>query len=134
MSAEAHSEQLVLNFFETLSTGDLEKIRAALHPDAQWIPMVKDVPGAGIHTPRDVIVDDFLAPVRGIFEDGDPKVIVDNLFAKGNIVCAETRGVGKLRNGKDYNNQYCWVIEIRDDLIYILKEYMDSHYVMGLVD
>lgn len=134
MSIEATNEQIVRNFFTTLSTGDLEKLRPLFHPEASWIPMVKDVPGAGVHSPRDVIIDEFLAPVRGIFEDGDPKVIVDNLFAKGNVVCAETRGVGKLRNGKDYNNQYCWVIEIRDGLVYVLKEYMDSHYVMGLVD
>lgn len=134
MSTEAKNEQIVRNFFDTLSTGDLEKLRPLLHPEASWIPMVKNVPGAGVHSPRDAIIDDFLAPVRGIFEEGDPKVIVDNLFASGNLVCAETRGVGKLRNGKDYNNLYCWVIEIRDDLVYVLKEYMDSHYVMGLVD
>lgn len=134
MSTEAKNEQIVRTFFDTLSTGDLEKLRPLLHPEASWIPMVKDVPGAGVHSPRDTIIDEFLAPVRGIFEDGDPKVMIDNIFANGNFVCAETRGVGKLRNGKDYNNQYCWVIEIRDDLVYVLKEYMDSHYVMGLVD
>jgi ketosteroid isomerase-like protein len=119
MATPEQNEQLVRNFFATLSTGDLEKIRATLH--------------AGIHTPRDVIVDQFLAPVRGIFEDGDPKTVVDNIFCKGNMVCAETRGMGKLRNGKTYNNQYCWVIEVKDGLVHIIREYMDSHYVMGVV-
>lgn len=134
MSVEEKNEQVVRDFFSTLSSGHLENIRAALHPEAQWIPMVQGVPGAGIHTPRDVIVDEFLAPVRGIFEDGDPKVEIDNIFAKGNMVCAETRGIGKLRNGRDYRNKYCWVIEVRDGKVHILREYMDSHYVMGLVD
>lgn len=136
MSAEATNatnEQLVRNFFATLSTGDLELIRATLHPEASWTPMVKNVPGAGVHAPRDVIVDEFLAPVRGIFEDGDPKSIVLNVFAKGNIVCAETNGRGKLRNGNEYNNLYCWVIEIKDGLVYAIREYMDSHYVMSVV-
>jgi ketosteroid isomerase-like protein len=133
MSDNDRNEQIVRSFFATLSTGDLENIRATLHPDAAWIPMVKDVPGAGIHQPRDVIVDQFLAPVRGIFEDGDPKTTVDNIFSKGNMVCAETRGMGKLRNGKTYNNQYCWVIEIKDGLVHRIREYMDSHYVMKVV-
>jgi ketosteroid isomerase-like protein len=127
------NEQIVRDFFATLSTGDLERIRATLHPDASWLPMVKSVPGAGIHQPRDVIVDEFLAPVRGIFEDGDPKTVVDNIFAKGNVVCAETRGMGKLRNGNTYNNQYCWVIELKDGLVWKIREYMDSHYVMSVV-
>jgi ketosteroid isomerase-like protein len=95
--------------------------------------MVKDVPGAGVHGPRDVIVDEFLAPVRGIFEDGDPKSYVNTIFAKGNLVCVETNGRGKLRNGNEYNNLYCWVIEVKDGLVYRIREYMDSHYVMSVV-
>ena len=133
MSAPEHNENLVRNFFAVLSSGDLEKIRATLHPDASWTPMVKNVPGAGVHKPRDVIVDQFLAPVRGMFEDGDPKVTVNNIFCKGNVVCAETRANGMLRNGKTYDNLYCWVIEIKDDSIYAIREYMDSAYVNSVV-
>lgn len=133
MSVEAKNEQIVHDFFATLSTGDLEKIRASLHPDASWTPMVKNVPGAGEYKSRDVIVDEFLAPVRGIFEDGDPKSFVNTIFAKGNLVCAETNGRGKLRNGNEYNNLYCWVIEVRDDKVCAIREYMDSHYVMSVV-
>lgn len=95
--------------------------------------MVKNVPGAGVHQPRDVIVDEFLAPVRGLSEDGDPKTTVNNIFCKGNVVCAETRARGKMRNGKAYDNLYCWVIEVKDDLIYAIREYMDSAYVQSIV-
>ena len=133
MTTPEQNEQIVRTFFEVLSTGHLENIRKTLHPDASWTPMVKDVPGAGVHAPRDVIVDQFLAPVRGIFEDGDPKTTIDNIFAKGNQVCVESRGQGKLRNGNFYNNQYCWVIEIKDGLVWKIREYMDSHYVMSVV-
>lgn len=133
MSNAEHNEELVRKFFAVLSTGELENIRATLHPDASWTPMVKAVPGAGVHKPRDVIVDEFLAPVRGMFEAGDPKTVVNNIFCKGNVVCAETRATGKLSNGNDYDNLYCWVIEVRDDLIFAIREYMDSHYTMSVV-
>lgn len=133
MSDAEHNEALVRNFFAVLSTGELENIRATLHPDASWTPMVKNVPGAGVHQPRDVIVDEFLAPVRGMFEDGDPKTAINNVFCKGNLVCAETRATGKLSNGNDYDNLYCWVIEVRDDLIYRIREYMDSAYTLSVV-
>ena len=65
VTARTPQEQLVLDFFRILSTGELEAIRATLHPDATWQPMVEGVPGAGTHGPRDKIVDEFLAPVRG---------------------------------------------------------------------
>lgn len=133
MSQAEHNEELVRNFFAVLSTGHLENIRATLHPDASWTPMVKDIPGAGVHQPRDVIVDDFLAPVRGMFEEGDPKTTVNNIFCKGNMVCAETRALGKLSNGNTYDNLYCWVIEVKDGLIYAIREYMDSKYVSSVV-
>lgn len=133
MSDAEVNEQLVVAFFEALSSGDLERIRATFHEDASWTPMVKDVPGAGVHTPRDVIVDEFLAPVRGIFEPGDPKSEVINIFAKGDTVCVETRGHGKLLNGNDYNNRYCWVIELKGGKVFAVREYMDSHYVMSVV-
>lgn len=128
-----HNEQIVRDFFAVLSTGELENIRKTLHADASWTPMVKDVPGAGVHQPRDVIVDDFLAPVRGLFEDGDPKVTVKNIFCKGNLVCAETSAHGKMRNGNTYDNQYCWVIEIKEGLVCAIREYMDSAYVQSIV-
>jgi ketosteroid isomerase-like protein len=133
MPTAEQNEAIVRKFFEVLSTGHLENIRKTLHPDASWTPMVKNVPGAGVHKPRDVIVDEFLAPVRGLFEDGDPKVKVNNIFCKGNLVCAETRALGKMKNGNTYDNLYCWVIEVRDGLIYALREYMDSAYIQSIV-
>ena len=127
------NEKIVTRFFEILSTGHLENIRATLHPDASWTPMVKGIPGAGVHQPRDVIVDEFLAPVRGIFEDGDPKTTIKNIFSKGSMVCVESFAQGKMKNGNFYDNQYCWVIEVKDDLIYRIHEYMDSLYVSSIV-
>ena len=64
VTARTPQEQLVLDFFRTLSTGELEAIRATLHPQATWRPMVEGVPGAGTHGPRDKIVDEFLAILK----------------------------------------------------------------------
>ena len=133
MSALEKNEQLVVDFFKTLSTGELEKVRPLLHKDASWLPMVSGIPGEGIKKGRDVIIDDFLDPVRDMFEPGDPKVHIDNILSKGDTVVCETRGTGRLKNGKDYNNVYCWVIVIKDGLIYAIREYMDSYHVSTLV-
>jgi ketosteroid isomerase-like protein len=130
--AANQNEQIAIDFFATLSTGELERIRAALHPDATWTPQVKSVPGAGVHRGRDTIVDTFLAPVRGLFKPGDPKVHVDTICSKGPLVLCETRGVGTLADGRPYNNLYAWALEIKDGKVFAIREYMDSHYVMTL--
>ena len=79
VTAANANEQLVLDFFEVLSSGDLEKLREFYHERSVWEPKVKDIAGAGKHIGMDII-DKFLAPVRGMFEPGDPKVHVQNLF------------------------------------------------------
>jgi len=131
---ESKNEKLVRSFFEdVLNTGDLEKIRPCFHPDATWTPMAKPgIPGAGVHRGRKGIVDEFLAPVRGLFVDGDPKNTVENLFGKGDFVAVETHGTGTFRNGRQYDNRYAWIVEIRDDMIFSIREYMDTAYIASI--
>jgi ketosteroid isomerase-like protein len=126
------NERLTLEFFATLGAGDLEGVRALLHEDATWTPMVKDIPGAGKHIGRKGIVDDFLMPIRGMFRPGDPKVLVDTLASNGSLVITETRGKGALADGRPYDNQYCWAFEFKDGKVFAIREYMDSLYVSRL--
>ncbi len=130
--AKTPQEQIVLDFFRILSSGELEAIRKTLHPDAEWRPMVENIPGAGVHGPRDLIVDQFLAPVRGMFAPGDPKTTVKTICSAGDFVMCESRGLGKLADGRVYDNRYAWALELKDGLVYRIREYMDSHYIATL--
>ena len=130
---ETQNEELVKNFFETLSSGDLETLRGMFRDDACWTAMSKEIPGAGPHPGRDHIIDEFLAPVRGLFIEGDPKVTIHKLTAKDNVVYAETQAIGTFQTGKVYDNLYCWACEIIDGQVDQVREYMDSHYIMNVV-
>ena len=134
MSEAEKNEQLAREFFDKLSTGDLELVRPCFHEQAKWIVRAKGIPGAGVHSGRDYIIDEFLAPVRGLFEDGDPKVYVDRVFGKGDLVAIQSKSLGKMRNGKTYENYYAWILQFRDGKIIELSEYMDTYYVSTLVD
>jgi uncharacterized protein len=130
---ETRNEKIVRHFFDTLSSGDLEKLRLLLHEDAVWGIMVTGIQGAGDKHGRKEIIDDFLTPVRvGMFVPGDPKVLIQNLVLQGNHAAVEAKGLGKFKNGKDYNNRYAFFIEIKDDKVIALHEYMDSYYVSTL--
>jgi hypothetical protein len=132
MQASTENERLALNFLATLSTGDLEALRVLLHEEASWTPMVRGVPGEGTHVGRTAIIDGFLAPVRGLFKPGDPKVLVDTIASNGPLVITETRGVGTLADGRPYDNRYAWAMEFKDGQLFALREYMDSLYIMRL--
>ncbi|OYW47059.1 MAG: hypothetical protein B7Z08_02585 [Sphingomonadales bacterium 32-68-7] len=131
IKAKNANEQLVLDFFATLSSGDLEALRAFFHDKSVWQPKVKDIAGAGEHVGM-AIIDLFLAPVRGMFEAGDPKVHVTNLFSDGGTVGVESYSTGKTLDGKVYENDYAWVFHVSNGKIDRLHEYMDSHYTAKL--
>ena len=129
---ERRNEQFVRKFFKTLSTGNLEKLRPMFHEKAVWKVMATGIPGAGQMVGRDNIIDKFLGPIRGAFVEGDPKVKVLALVSSGPMVVAEAHGTGSMKNGKQYNNMYCFVLKVKDDKILALREYMDSAHVTTL--
>ena len=137
VTAKNENEQLVLDFFEVLSSGDLEKLRGFYHDRSVWEPKVKDIAGAGKHVGMDII-DKFLAPVRGMFRPGDPKVHVHNMFSRvdesGGWVCVESNSTGETMDGKVYDNDYCRVFEISNGKIDAMREYMDSRYTAKLFE
>lgn len=131
---ESKNEKLIRRFFEeALNTGDLEKMRPFFHPDATWTPMAKGgIPGTGVHRGHKGILDEFLGPVRGLFVEGDPKSKIITILGKGDMVALETHAIGTFRNGKNYDNRYAWFIEIKDDMIFAVREYMDTAYIASI--
>ncbi len=132
VEANNESERLFLKFFETLSSGDLERIRAVFDDDAVWQVQVKGIHGEGSHRGKKAIVDDFLAPVRGMFKPGDPKVKLISIASNGPLVIGEAEGRGTFTDGRPYENLYAFAIEFKGGKVYRLREYMDSFYVAKL--
>jgi ketosteroid isomerase-like protein len=83
VKASNENEQVYLNFFETLSSGDLEKIRAAFHDEAVWQVQVKGNSRRGLRIearrPSSMIPR---AGARHV-QTGDPKVTVTTLASQG---------------------------------------------------
>ena len=125
--AEQRGCDLVRAFFSALSDGDLEAVPMLLHPDATW-EVMRAVPGERLSVGRDAIIDGFVAPVRGRFVPGDPKVTVRTVFASGDVVAAETQADGTMLDGSEYHNRYAWLIELEGLTMRAVREYMDTAY------
>ncbi len=70
--------------------------------------------------------------MRGLFAEGDPKNTIESIASNGPFVMLETHGMGKLSDGRTYDNRYAWAITVKDGKIFALREYMDSAYVAAL--
>ena len=130
--SNAQSEATVRKFFELLNAEDLEGVRALLTEDAAWIPQARDMPGAGEYRGRDVIVDQFLKPIRGLFAKGSPSNRILSMASNDALVLVETHGTGHLNDGRPYDNRYAWAFEVRDRKIAMIREYLDSYYIVRL--
>jgi ketosteroid isomerase-like protein len=126
------SETAVQKFFELLNAEDLEGLRSLLTEDAAWIPQARDMPGAGEYRGRDVIVDQFLKPIRGLFAPGSPRNRILSMASNGALVLVETHGTGHLKDGRPYDNRYAWAFEERSSNIAMIREYLDSNYIVRL--
>jgi len=124
-------EELVRSFFATLSTGDLERVATFFDADSTWTVCATDIPGAGTHVGA-AIVEEFLRPVRGMFEPGQPKVEVTNVVSAGGWVAVEATGRGRFRSGVPYENRYAFWLEVAGGRIRTIREYMDTLYVATL--
>ena len=130
--SNAQSESTVRKFFELLNAEDLEGVRGLLTEDAAWIPQARDIPGAGEYRSRDVIVDQFLKPIRGVFAKGSPSNRILSMASNGALVLVETHGTGHLNDGRPYDNRYAWAFEVRERKIAMIREYLDSYYIVRL--
>ena len=61
------------------------------------------------------------------------KIFVDTIASRGPLVMVETHSGGQLADGRPYQNLYAWAVEVKDGKVHALREYFDSHYVVGLM-
>src|SRR5580693_3815948 len=132
------SKQTVLALYGAYAIGDAEKISGLLHDEVVWTAPAGNATqvALGLGRPEDA------GPPRGA-NDLDRDAIVafmahnfaqvfagaDNNFrtvvAEGEVV-VEHRLSATLPNGRSYVNDYCFVYEVRDGLVWRIREYMDT--------
>jgi hypothetical protein len=79
---------------------------------------------AGATSPAEIAR--FIAVDFGRLFVSDIQRDVRMLVADGNIVVMEYRLQAKLVNGRHYDNDYCFIFEVRDGKVASLREYMDT--------
>ena len=123
----AENKQVVLGFVEALSRGNIDAVSAALADDATWW-LPGSLPVSGTHRGKKGIFDGFLAKAAPLFEPGSLSIQVQNTIADGNNVAVEWIARGKTAKGKQYENYYNVVFEVKGNKIQANREYVDTLY------
>ena len=126
MSTET-TRQAIQDFYAALQKGDKDRLLELLAPDAVWIPpasapfarmegaeAIADALGSKIVRETFDLKKPFALEIRRMLADGDHAVVQQRLTATAKAT------------GLDYDNQYCWVYEVRDGRVAVLEEYADT--------
>lgn len=123
-------KQAALDAWASFSTRDPEKIKAAFTTDADWFapPFNQTAVGLGYThhmTGPEMIADFIVNRFRRMYVD-NVTIDVTGVFADGSTVIIEQTLTATLVNGRDFKNEYCFILEMSGHQIRRIREYMDT--------
>jgi ketosteroid isomerase-like protein len=129
MSAE-ENRKIVQKFYEASNGGDLDTCFDLLADDIRWTN-IGTTAFSGTFKGKAELQEKLLEPLFGLLKQGI-RTTVHRLVAEKDHVVAQTSGMAETRDGRPYNNTYCWVIRLRNGKIAEVTEYMDTELITSV--
>jgi uncharacterized protein len=120
----AENKQIIQEFYEAGSTGDMNRCLALLADDIQWTN-IGSTRYSGTYAGKEQLISELLGPVFGRLKAGIESTI-DSIIAEGEFVVVQSRGEAETKEGQSYNNTYCHVFHLRGGKIVQVTEYFDT--------
>ena len=127
MSIE-ENKHLAHQLIDRFTANDIAGALDLMADDATWWIAGKpdQLPAAGVYN-KDQI-SRLLHNMVGQLPNG-LKMTVKNLVAESDKVAMEAESYGELQNGRVYNQQYHFLLTVREGRITAIKEYLDTQHV-----
>ncbi|UKY54708.1 nuclear transport factor 2 family protein [Streptomyces inhibens] len=124
------SREIVQRAWQAFATRDAERISAFFDEDAQWLAPAGNATAVALDVTdhmvgREGIVRFLTIDFPRLFAE-DVAVTFRGFHADGDVVVVEETMEATLSNGNSYTNDYCFVFELHNGLIYRVREYMDA--------
>lgn len=122
--------QIVRNAFQALASQDPDRIAAVLTGDAEWLSPPGNATSVALDTThhmvgRKAIVRFFSEDLPRLFVR-DVVVAPHGIHGGGAHVTLEAAMTATLASGNPYDNDFCFVVEVRDGLVHRVREYTDT--------
>lgn len=121
------NKEIIAAIFAETAKGNGRPYLEALADDAVWIARGSNS-WSGVYRGKDAIIADIFARLRDKL-DGRNTCIPTRIHADGEFVIVEARGENALKDGRRYDNEYCFVIRMRAGQMVEVTEYLDTELV-----
>ena len=127
-AAEAR-RAITRELFDALSRSDVAAIDALYAEEfVLWSPGT--LPFSGTHDKAEAL--ELTKMITSAFPRG-LRFTIDAMTVEGERVAVEAHSEGRHASGRDYRNQYHFLVKIRDGKIVMLKEYMDTQHATDVL-
>ena len=127
MTAEQNAE-FVRRTWQDLTAGKVDAALANMSDEVSWL-IQGNVPNvSGLKRGKEE-VRKFVSGIGQAFPQG-LQTEIRKTHVAGDTVIVELTNRGKAFNGKDYENEYCFVFELEGGKIRRIREYVDMHKVV----
>lgn len=115
---------LVERFLATFSRGDVDGVLDAMADDATW--WVSGGLEGMSGTYEKATFGPLLRGATALYKEGALRITPTSMIAEEDRVAVEAEGFATMMNGRTYRPAYHFLIEVREDKIWRVREYMDT--------
>lgn len=124
------NREIVLSAWRAFADHDLERIAAYFTEDAEWSAPAGNATAAALDVPSHMVgrnaIAHFIANDFPRLFARDVAISFRGIYTEGDSVIVKETMSATLANGNSYVNDYCFIFELQDGLIYRVREYMDT--------
>ncbi len=124
------NKTLVTQTWDALVKGDIKAAFENVSDEVSWL-IPGNLPVSGLKKGKPGVLE-FLRGAAKLFPNG-LKSEIRRVYCEGNVVVVELVNRGKLGNGRDYENEYCFIYEIEGGKIRRIREYVDTQKAKELM-
>jgi ketosteroid isomerase-like protein len=121
------NKERVQHVMDAMARADLRPLFDAMADDVSWRWMGVST-WSKVFAGKQAVVDELFGGAADTLSDSFG-VEVHRILADGDCVVVEHTGRNATPDGRAYDNNYCWVLTLRDGLIREVREYMDTQLV-----
>lgn len=124
------NKRRVVETWQAFASRDAARIRSHFKPDAVWIAPPGNATAKALNASAGFVgaekIAQFIAAELPKLFSGGASTEFRSIYAEGDAVIVETRLQATLPDGRQYDNDYCFILELEDGLIKVMREYMDT--------
>lgn len=125
----AENKRFVIETWQAFGSRDAARIAARFQPDAAWVAPHNNATAMALNagsgfTSAEQIARFIAEDVPKMFREARTEFLA--IYGDGDVVIVETRLLATLPSGRTYDNDYCFILELQDGRIKVMREYMDT--------